>query len=557
MPMPSAVSEPDDDLRSTERSLLGTLAGVLSAVPDYLFAWLLEPEDEAVPLFESRRLAALLGRQVPLGPLDLLRAAVEPSHAERLELLIHALTDGRDEVAGNLIVVRDDGARHEIAFVATCTPEADGGTRVEGAIRDLGAPDEIRDELEQALAEVSSMDAQREAAQMVLADRNAQLAELSITDHLTGARNRRHFMQVLQAEISRRDRVDPPAVLLLDIDRFKSVNDTYGHLAGDAVLIAVADRLRSVIREGDTVARYGGEEFAVLLPEMPDDATLEARAEAIRRAISVAPIVAAGGTELQVTASCGAATWAEGESDEAMLDAADRALYAAKRGGRDQTRLAATLTSEELAADEPEAFQLARGLALAVTVREASPERHCEEVAELAGAIAHQLGLSDTVAVRCQLGGWLHDIGKLAIPDRVLQAPALTDEGRALLRSHVVLGAEIVGRVSVLAAAEPAVRHHHERVDGTGYPHGLRGDEIPIEARVVAAADAWSAITAGRSYQTALTPPAALEQLRASAGRSLDAAVVEALAAVVTAPSPATYGRPGRPAQAGSRSAAA
>jgi diguanylate cyclase (GGDEF)-like protein/putative nucleotidyltransferase with HDIG domain len=551
------VSVPDDDLRSTERSLLGTLAGVLSAVPDYLFAWLVEPDSDAVPLFESRRLAVLLDRQVPLGPLDLLRAAVEPAHAERLEVLLHAFTDGSEEVSGNLIVVRDDGRRHEIALVATCTPDPDHGVRVEGVIRDLGPPDAIRDELEQALAEVSSMDAQREAAQMVLADRNDQLAELSITDHLTGARNRRCFMQVLQAEISRDDRIDPPGVLLLDIDRFKSVNDTYGHQAGDAVLIAVADRLRSVVREGDTVARYGGEEFAVLLPEIPDDATLEARAEAIRRAVSIAPIAAAGGTELQVTASCGAATWAHGESDEAVLDAADRALYAAKRGGRDQTRLAASLTSEDRSAEEPEAFQLARGLALAVTVREASPEHHCEEVAELAGGIAEQLGLSDTVAVRCRLGGWLHDIGKLAIPDRVLQATTLTEDGRALLRSHVVLGADIVHGVSVLAPAEKAVRHHHERVDGTGYPDGLRGDEIPIEARVVAAADAWSAITAGRSYQAALPPAEALEQLRTSAGRSLDPAVVEALAAVVTSPRPATSGRRGRRSPAGSRSAAA
>ena len=544
------MSAPDDDLRSTERSLLGTLAGVLSAVPDYLFAWLVEPDEEAVPLFESRRLAQTLGRNVPLGPLDLLRAAVEPAQAERLEALIHAMTDGGDEITGHLTVRRDDGARHAITIVATCTPEPDGGIRVEGVIRDLGPPDAHSNDLEDALADAAALEDQLRSAQAVLAD-------ISTTDYLTGTRNRRHFMEVLRNEIRRSDRIVPPAVLLLDVDRFKIINDTYGHLAGDAVLVEIAERLGAVIREGDTVARYGGEEFAVLLPEIPDDATLASRADGIRRAISVSPIDLPDGAELVVTASCGAAMWTLCESGAALLDAADRALYAAKRGGRNQTRLASTLTSEELAADEPEAFQLARGLALAVTVREASPEQHCEEVAELAGRIAERLGLSDALAMHCRLGGWLHDIGKLAIPDRVLQEAAPSEEARALLRTHVTLGAEIIGRVSVLAPAELAVRHHHERVDGGGYPDGLQGDAIPIEARIVAAADAWSAIRAGRTYQEALDPARALEQLRASAGSSLDPAVVEALAAVVTAPASATRDRPGRPAAVGRRSAAA
>ena len=113
--MPEAVSGQDEDLRSTERSLLGTLAGVLSAVPDYLFAWLVEPDEEAVPLFESRRLSQTIGRSVPLGPLDLLRAAVDPAESDRLEVLIRAMTDGRDEVCGHLLVVRDDGETHQIS----------------------------------------------------------------------------------------------------------------------------------------------------------------------------------------------------------------------------------------------------------------------------------------------------------------------------------------------------------------------------------------------------------------------------------------------------------
>ncbi len=190
-------------------------------------------------------------------------------------------------------------------------------------------------------------------------------------------------------------------------------------------------------------------------------------------------------------------------------------------------------------------------------MREASPEHHCAEVADLAGRIATELGLSEGVALRCRLGGWLHDIGKLAIPDRVLQAASTSDEARAILRTHVDRGAEIVSQLAALGGAAGAVRHHHERYDGTGYPDALAGDEIPIDARIVAAADAWSAIRAGRPYQEALDPARALQQIQASAGSSLDPAVVAALAAVVTAAPEVTSARRGRPAPAERRSEAA
>ena len=178
-------------------------------------------------------------------------------------------------------------------------------------------------------------------------------------------------------------------------------------------------------------------------------------------------------------------------------------------------------------------------------------------MAELAGRIAGELGLSESVAVRCRLGGWLHDIGKLAIPDRVLQESRSSDEARAGMHKHVEHGADIVSRLWALGGAYAAVRHHHERYDGTGYPDALAGDEIPIDAAHRAAADAFSAITSGRPYQPALEPAQALEQLRASAGRSLDPAVVAALAAVVTATPDLTSGPPGRQPPAEHRSEAA
>jgi HD-GYP domain-containing protein (c-di-GMP phosphodiesterase class II) len=184
------------------------------------------------------------------------------------------------------------------------------------------------------------------------------------------------------------------------------------------------------------------------------------------------------------------------------------------------------MTTDDLQAEEPESIKLAHGLALAANVREASPDHHCAEVGDL--------DLSESVVMRCRLGGWVHDVGKLAIPDSIIGKKTPLDEGeRQILQSHVTLGAEIVSRIPALREAASAVLHHHERWDGTGYPDQRRGDEIPIEARIVACADAYSAITTGRPYQPPLAPADAIAQLRRSAGRSLDPDVVEALATVL------------------------
>ena len=425
-----------------------------------------------------------------------------------------------------------------------CTPEPDGGVRVEGVIRDLGTPDAMSDELRAQIA-------QREATQQVLAD-------LSVTDYLTGARNRRYFMKTLRAELERADRIDPPAVLLIDIDRFKSVNDTYGHQAGDVVLVAVADRLAGSIREGDTVARYGGEEFAVLLPEMPDLETLEERAETIRRSIALTPVELPGGAELTVTASCGAAVWSEGETDEALLDAADRGLYAAKRGGRD--RDAAGVVAD----GRGDRRRGARGVPAGPRPRARGHRRARRRPSSTARRSptwpAASPPSSDCPRPWPSGAAWAAGCTTSAssrFPTACCATAAAPTEARAILHTHVELGADIVSRLWALGGAHAAVRHHHERYDGTGYPDALAGDQIPIDARIVAAADAWSAITTGRPYQQALEPAAALEQLRASAGRSLDPAVVAALAAVVTAAPDLTSGPPGRPTPAERRSEAA
>jgi HD-GYP domain-containing protein (c-di-GMP phosphodiesterase class II) len=179
---------------------------------------------------------------------------------------------------------------------------------------------------------------------------------------------------------------------------------------------------------------------------------------------------------------------------------------------------------------EPEAVSVARALACTAAIREGAHPAHAELVAALAAQTAERMGLPADAVLRCRLGGWLHDLGKVANPDHILQKPGPLDDGEwAVMRAHPAAGEQIVAGVAALRDASAAVRHHHERLDGTGYPDRLAGTAIPIEARIVAAADAYAAMTSARVYSAARSPQQAAVELRRSAGSHLDTAVVGAL----------------------------
>ena len=371
----------------------------------------------------------------------------------------------------------------------------------------------------------------------------AEIERRSRTDSLTDLFNRRHLVDALTAELERALR-EPrrPGLLLVDLDHFKVVNDSYGHPAGDAVLKDVARRLKRAVRRYDVVARWGGEEFCILLAGVTSERALRRTAQAVCRAIGETPIEVADDRLVRVTASVGAVLAREGMwSVEALVDSADRALYSAKRQGRNRAVLASELTVEDLAVDrEPESIRMAEALVLSASAREGMPEEHVREVSELASSIAAELGLAEEAIMRCRLAGWLHDLGKMALPDSVLGNPGeLSEEEWVLMREHSEIGERIARRIPGLAQAAPAIRHHHERWDGDGYPDGLAGEEIPIEARIVAVADAYSAMTHDRVHKRAMPSDAALAELRRGAGSRHDQACVEALDAVLT-------GRPAR-----------
>ncbi len=186
------------------------------------------------------------------------------------------------------------------------------------------------------------------------------------------------------------------------------------------------------------------------------------------------------------------------------------------------------------AVGEPESVRVARALAVVAGSQEGAPAGHAEQVSALSARTAERLGLSADVVLRCRLGGWLHDVGKAAIPQAILAKPGPLDPDEwTVMRTHPAIGESIVRDIASLRDSAPAVRHHHERFDGTGYPDRLVGDAIPIEARIVAATDAYSAITGRRVYSSARSPEDAADELWHSAGTHFDSAVVAALLGVL------------------------
>jgi len=340
--------------------------------------------------------------------------------------------------------------------------------------------------------------------------------QLAVTDPLTGLYNRRFLEETLRLQAQ--GRPAQFAVLLVDLDHFKVVNDTYGHTAGDRVLVEAAHRLQQALRPRDALARYGGEEFAAVLPDLGGEALLEV-AERVRRVLADRPFVLEDGSVLELTGSIGASLYPEDAADtDGLLKAADRALYAAKGAGRDRVVLASAGPVEALPVALP-AMQL---LADVVDGR-LSGQEHSTAVSRWVGLVAEAQGLPVRTRGRAVLAARLHDVGKIALPEALLRKPARLDEREWLhMQEHPALGAELLEGTPGGGQLAPFVRAHHERWDGTGYPDRLQGDAIPLESRVIAVCDAYAAMVTDRHYARALTPEQALQQLVEGTGTQFD-----------------------------------
>jgi diguanylate cyclase (GGDEF)-like protein/putative nucleotidyltransferase with HDIG domain len=344
-------------------------------------------------------------------------------------------------------------------------------------------------------------------------------------------------METVEHELARSGRQGTAlGILIFDVDYFKRVNDTHGHAGGDIVLVEVARRLRTGVREWDVVARVGGEEFCVIAPGLESEQAVQELGDRLRQAIAERAIPVNEGVALPVTISVGAVLVRDGDgSAEHAVDCADRALYAAKRRGRNRVCGFSNLGHDDLRAEQPECLHLAEALAVAGDLREGGTGAHSRQVAEWSAAVAEQLGLTENDVLRVRLGGWLHDVGKIAVPDGILTKPGkLTEEEWEIIRTHPTVGDELLRNFPELSLACDAVGHHHERYDGTGYPDGLAGDKIPLDARIVGAIDAYCAMTTERPYQPRRSPTEAIAELCRCAGTQFDPTVVDALIAVLT-----------------------
>jgi diguanylate cyclase (GGDEF)-like protein/putative nucleotidyltransferase with HDIG domain len=360
--------------------------------------------------------------------------------------------------------------------------------------------------------------------------RTARLEALALTDGLTGVLNHGAFRERLTAEVELAFRHGTPVSLaLIDIDEFKVINDTFGHQAGDRVLVDVAATIAEHIRASDLLARIGGDEFAILMPQTdgPGAAAIAGRVHA-----EVGAMIVAGGQ--RVTLSIGVCEVNEGEAAEDLVERVDRLLYSAKRHGRDMVwrydRPSDALADLGMPAPlaRGQAAAAVRALARAIDLKDAATRQHSDRVAELAVRLAETIGWPPE---RCELmrqAAVVHDVGKVAVPDSILLKPGrLTREEYAVVRKHAELGAQIAAEI--FNPEQTAwLRGHHERFDGTGYPDGLTADEIPDGAQILAVSDAYDVMVSDHPYARGLEPTEALEELRRCAGTQFAPEAVEA-----------------------------
>jgi two-component system cell cycle response regulator len=341
---------------------------------------------------------------------------------------------------------------------------------------------------------------------------NAQLFALtrheSITDALTGLGNRRRLVSDLQRALDD-EHPTPTLLMIFDLDGFKGYNDSFGHPAGDALLARLGEKLASVPGADGGAYRLGGDEFCLVVPISPGEAE-----PLIDRACTA---LSEHGEGFHVSSSFGAVVLPDEATDAShALTLADERLYAQKHSRRGETDRSMHAFLDALAEREPDL------------------QAHLEGVGALAVEVGRRLGLRRDELDEVSRAAQLHDLGKLAVPDEILHKRGQLDEREwEFIHQHTVVGERILRASPAFRSVAAIVRSSHENWDGTGYPDGLAGEEIPLASRIVCACDAFSAMTSTRPYRTAMTVEAALEELERCAGTQFDPTVARVLAAHV------------------------
>jgi diguanylate cyclase (GGDEF)-like protein len=344
-----------------------------------------------------------------------------------------------------------------------------------------------------------------------------RLRDAATRDSLTGLANHRAFHECLDGLVEADARF---ALAIVDLDGLKQTNDTRGHQAGDELLEGLARALAAVSPDGRAF-RIGGDEFALVV-EGGTAIDAFGVAQDLRERVAGATV--------------GVAERRLDEEKHGLIRRADLALISAKRTHREVLVYSADMESTagiDLPPDERHLSTLATALARAVDAKDSYTRSHCETVAELCVLIASELDLDAERVARIRIAGLLHDVGKIGISDAILQKPAaLTAEEAAVMRTHPDLGAHIVSAAELYEEAG-WILHHHERLDGRGYPDGLCGVDVPLESRIIMVADAFEAMTSDRPYRPRRPVEEAFAELERHSGTQFDPACITALRSIL------------------------
>ncbi|QSO48134.1 bifunctional diguanylate cyclase/phosphohydrolase [Alicyclobacillus mengziensis] len=361
--------------------------------------------------------------------------------------------------------------------------------------------------------------------------------ELAIKDELTGLHNHRYIHSKMDEFIEQKT---PFAVLMMDIDHFRHYNEVWGHVRGDDALRTVADLMRQNRLQEERQARFSGEEFMILLPDI-DLPQAQLRAEMLRKAIEDTTFP--GAERLpgkKMTVSIGVARYPDmADNKQALLTMVDDALYKGKLTGRNKVSLYTSVLDEmkhglPLGDEGQELIKTIKVFLAILNSKDRYTYAHTERDVVYATGLAERIGLSEERMQFLRFGAFLHDIGKVEVPIEVLtkRGPLTRDEWQ-VMKSHVEIGENIAKPIPGLGPCLPVIRHHHERFDGTGYPDGLKGEDIPLEARILTVADSFDAMTTSRPYQRKRSLHEAIAELRRCAGTQFDPNLVEPFIEVI------------------------
>jgi diguanylate cyclase (GGDEF)-like protein len=424
--------------------------------------------------------------------LDLQQTALEASYCKHViadDIQLSVEDSHLDEVLAKNGATSSLGVR---AYLGS--PVTAGGASL-GALCVLDTQPRVWDERQRRVIHDLSLAVSTDIELRLQVAANARMAKV---DPLTGLGNRRALAQALERVFIDHRRA---FLGLFDLNGFKIYNDSFGHPAGDHLLVRVADRLRELCGSEGEAFRMGGDEFCVISADR-------------ERLIDAQRAIEDRGPGFSISACLGIAEL-PGDADDvtSAIAAADQRMYSGKHHRQGSV-----------------SFHVSEVLLRALSERDRSLGGHSDNVSDLAQQTAIDLGIGGEMLRSIQLAGRLHDVGKMAISDSILTKPGpLDDEEWQQMRCHTLIGERILAGAPSMAEAATLVRSSHERFDGHGYPDGLAGDEIPLGARIIFACDALDAMISDRAYRAALSASEALEELARNSGTQFDPGVIQAL----------------------------